>query len=317
MKKNTRSLLMTSLILFCAGLLLSLCASLYGILTDQKIFEVEKKERTIESTTVGIDEILANSPNSFYVKKQAETHFTAVDITSFAGNICICTGTEKAELALDKANTGNLKFEITGNTLIIEEEDPVGFFGFYIGKKGVSFKGLRHIFSPGNAINKQKNITLYLPNDTVLTKLNIDSFAGDIQIQGIDCESVNVSADYGNVSLSKLKNSSAKIFVSGSAGNTKITGCDYASCSINKKIGNIDADLTKKEGQSTVLDTWCGDVTVTSPLPVSCYKLNLSTNFGKVETDRKSFGKKHKENGSSASRISSNLFLGDVSISEK
>ena len=317
MKKTTRSLLITALILFCTGLLLSLSASLYAIITHQKIFDVEKKDKNIESITVGIDDILSHSPNSNFVKKLSDSHFTQIDVTSFAGNVKICTGAEKTELILKKANTSNLNYEIVGGTLKIEEVDPVGFCGIYIGKDGLTFKGLRHIFSPGNAINSRKTIILNLAKDTPLAELNISSYMGNVICEKISAEKIDIHSTIGDIRLKDLANESAKITISGSLTDIDLENNAYSSCSVNTKFGDIDVDLKDQVGQSTILDLWCGDVDMETALPTTYYKLSISTTLGSIERNDKHCGKKLSDSGSTASRISSGILMGDFSLSFK
>lgn len=315
MKKTTRSLLITSLILFCAGLLLALSASLYSIITHKKIFDVEKKEKNIETVTIGIDEILGHSPDSNFVKKLSDKHFTQIDFTNFVGNVEIRGGAEKTELILQKANTNNLNYEITGGTLKIEEVDPVGFCGIYIGKDGVTFKGLRHIFSPGNPVNSKKSIILKLAKDTAVNEININSYIGRVLCENINTDSLNIQSTIGEVKLKGLENPNGKINVTGNTTDISLINNRYSSCAVNTKFGNIEAKLSDQVGQSTILDLWCGDVDVETVLPTSYYKLSISTTVGSIERNDKHFGKKLSDSGSTASRISSGIFLGDFSVS--
>ena len=105
MKKTTRSLLITSLILFCAGLLLSLIFALVAKTSDIKIFDFDKKASTIETVSVDINEILANSPESNYMKKLSKKAFSRIDIISYAGNIVLKKDSERNGIHFEKTNT--------------------------------------------------------------------------------------------------------------------------------------------------------------------------------------------------------------------
>lgn len=315
MKKTTKSLLISALILFCAGLLLALSASLYSLITHKKIFEIEKKDRKIETITVGIDEILSISPDSNFVKKLSNTPFTQIDITNFAGDIKIKTGAEETELSLKKANTNNLKYEIVGGTLKIEELDPVSFGGICIGKDGLSFKGIRHIFSKGNPINSQKTIELTLAKGTILNEINIDSYAGNILCEKVNAEKINIKSTIGNVICKNLENETGKIEIKGSISDIDLQNNAYSSCSVQSKFGNIEGTLSNQIGQSTILDLWCGDIDLETSLPTNFYKLSLSSTLGNIERNDKSYGKKLSDSGSTASRISGTILLGNFDLS--
>ena len=94
------------------------------------------------------------------MNNQSETEFSKVDLTSFAGNIVIRPSDGETRLVLEHTNVNNISYSIIGETLVVKEVDPVGFFGIYIDEDGFSFKGLRQVFGPGNSANTGKTITL-------------------------------------------------------------------------------------------------------------------------------------------------------------
>ena len=77
----------------------------------------------------------------------------------------------------------------------------------------------------------------------------------------------------------------------------------------------MSVKLAEMEGQSTILDLWCGSASVTTKLPTTYYKLNLSSTLGSVSRNGKSEGKKLNEPGNTASRISSSVLFGNASVS--
>lgn len=311
MKKTTRSLLISALILFCAGLLLAIGTTLYAKISKVEVYDIKQKARTIESLSVTIDEILAHSPESNYVKQVSQTKFSRIDLSSYVGDVVLSTAEGEPSLALDEANTNNLSYTVVGDTLVVEEVDPVGFMGFYMDKSGISFKGLRHTFHPGNAVNSEKTITIKLPATYNLTQVDIYSSIGNVTVDGISVATLNVESDYGNVKIKNLTNTNGKISIKGNFTDVDMDKNFYSNCAISTHFGKINTTLLENTNASTILDLWCGKINVKTAPPTTHYKLSLVTSIGAISRNGKEIGKKLNSDGSGAARISSSIFLGD------
>lgn len=311
MKKTTRSLLISALILFCAGLVLAIGTTLYAKISKIEVYDIQKKARTIENVTLTIDEILSRSPESNYVKQISQSKFSKIDLTSFVGDVVLTVSEGDPLLVLDETNTNNISYSVIGDTLTVSEIDPVGFMGFYMDQSGISFKGLRHIFHPGNAVNSEKTVTIRLPADFILTQVDIYSLIGDVTVDGISANSLNVEAGNGNVKIKNLTNADAKITVNGNFTDVKMENNLYTTCAVSTHFGTIETSLLENTNASTILDLWCGDVSVNTVPPTTHYKLSLATTVGSITRNEKEVGKKLNSNGSGAARISSNIFFGD------
>lgn len=311
MKKTTRSLLISALILFCTGLLLAIGTTLYSKIAKVEVYDIKQKARTIESLSVTIDEILSHSPESNYVKQVSQTKFSRIDLSSFVGNVELSVAEDDPVLVLDEANTNNLSYSVVGDTLVVSEVDPVGFMGFYMDKGGISFKGLRHTFHPGNAVNGEKTITIKLPATYTLTQVDIFSSIGDVTIDGISVATLNVESDYGDVKIKNLSNADGKISIKGNFTDVEMEKNFYSNCVISTHFGKIETSLLENTNASTILDLWCGKVSVKTTPPTTHYKLSLATSVGAISRNGKEVGKKLNSDGSGAARISSSIFLGD------
>ncbi len=317
MKRTTRSLLITALILFCTGLLISLIFSLVAKINGVKIFDFEKKASTIESIFVENDDILSKSPESNFVKKLSKKEYSRIDVSSFVGDVTLCKSDKKNGIDFKNTNTNNISYTIVGDTLIVKETDPVGIFGLYIGENGFSFRGLRHIFATGNRINAAKKITIYVPSKIELDKIEISSSVGDVKLDGVSAPEVNITSTIGNVEVENSKNEKAKFKITGNFTDIRLKNNIYASCSVSTKFGNISAKIPKHAEQSNMFDIWIGDVKVNTKLPIEDYKLSISATIGSVSKNKKSCGNKLNEPGMTSSRISSDILLGNFSISSK
>ncbi|WP_027438218.1 DUF4097 family beta strand repeat-containing protein [Lachnospira multipara] len=98
---------------------------------------------------------------------------------------------------------------------------------------GVSFFG-----------NNSGVITITLPYDTNLDKIDIDLSAGNIDIDEIASATTSIKNSAGNVELYKV--SIENLNINTSVGNVKVTDCTVNDCIIDVKTGNIkvkDSDI--------------------------------------------------------------------------
>lgn len=314
MKKTTISLLTTALILFCSGILLATFASLHAKISKIEVFDVETKESKIETLSLSIDDVLKNSPESNYVKKQSSTKYTRIDLTSFVGDVIICTGGQETEIVLEETNTNNLECFVEGDALTIREVDPVGFMGFYVDDSGVTFRGLRHTFHPGNAVNSDKIITVKIPDGLTLNQIDVFATIGNITIDGISADTVNAESGKGLISIKNLKNSESKISVKGNFTNIEMEENQYSNCAISTRFGKINASLLEDAKASTILDLWYGSINVETLLPTSEYKLSITTGNGVVKRNSETIGDTLNHDGTSPARISSSIVIGDFNL---
>ncbi len=314
MRKTTKSLLLTALILFCLGILLTLSGFLTVKIMGIDPFGIPHSSDATEDKTYTLEEILAQSPNSNYIKKLSTKEFTRIDITSFAGDVIIEGGCSETKLELSRANTSNLAIEINGETLTFAEKNPVGFLGFFFSQDGISFKGLRQIFGPANAVDTRRTVKLYLAEGVTLNQIDLRTDYGDVTVSKIDSELVHIKSKFGSAHLSELSCENGKIILQGGIGNVSLSDNRYTSCNVSLKWGKITTTVPEGDAQSTVLDSWIGSVDILTDLPTSYYKLSLSTTIGSVVRNDEESGKELNTPSLTTSRISSHLILGKVSI---
>lgn len=315
MKKTTKRLLITSLILFCAGLLLSLGSFLYVKIMGIDPYGVEKIEKKVESKSVSIDEILASSETSSYVLGVAGNKFTKVDLTSFTGKIILKATEEESYIELEKANTANLSLRVEGETLVVTEKDAVGIMGLYLDSKGFHFKGLRHILGPGNSANTKKIITVYVNSSTPLSQVNLKSVIGDIEIDGISTSEITASATIGNISVKNCTISDGKLAVTGFASSVSLENNKIPATTVATKFGSIHAEIPENKNQSLALEVWKGDIKIITESPTDHFKLTLSTNIGKIFRNGENQGKKLSDSSNTASRISISAVWSKIDLS--
>lgn len=313
MRKSTKSLLITSLILFCAGLFLAVGSAIFVKVKGIDPYGVVEKQKVIENKTISLPQLLEASPESNFVKKLSPKEFHRIDLSSYTGDIVVRSA-DVTSIELQKTNTANLTCSIIGETLTIAEEDQVGILGVYINDEGFSFKGLRHIFGPGNSANLKKVVIVNIAKDFPIDQINIDSKIGDVLVDGITATTLNITAKNGNVELKNLPNVDGKISVKGDTADVEIEDCYYNSCNISVKIGDITADILDLSAVSNVFESWIGNVEIETDLPTTQYKLSLSSTFGSISRNGSLIGKDCKESAENASRITANALLGSISL---
>ncbi len=313
MKRTTKSILITALILLCAGLLLALSSSLFVKIKGINPYGVEKKYQSIEDKTISLTQLLADSPESNFVKKLSNKEFLRIDLTSFAGDVIIRSA-QQTEIELKKADVNNISCKIVGETLVIKEVDPVGFMGIYIDKDGFSFKGLRHMFGLGNTTNAEKTVILNLAEGYKVDQIDINSKIGDVVLDGIDADVLNVSSFIGDVEFKNLKSSESKISVKGNITNVECENSAYNSLSVNTKWGDLEIHVPNLKNLSTVLESWIGHVDVETDIPTTEFKLTFSCALGAISRNGQLCGKELRGDANNPNRITASVLIGNMEV---
>ena len=314
MKKTTKSLLTTALILVVAGLILSLGSFIYAKICGIDIYGVEKKAHKPETRDFTLAKILEDSPESDFAKKLTSTEFTKVDLLSFVGKVEIVPTDGETHVTLTDATLDNITVQVTGSTLTIAEKDEVGFLGVYIGDKGFSYKGLRQIFGPGNSADTGKVMTLYLNRETVPEEISVRSSIGDISVSGIDVQNLTMHSFLGKMTVAGVN--ATKILVEKTFGTLSFENNVYISLSASVRFGKIVGAMPEAAGQSTVLDLWIGSCTVDTDAPLNRYKLTLTATVGSIRRNGESQGKNLQVSSRATNRITSSVLLGRISLND-
>lgn len=313
MKKTTKSLLLSALVLLCTGLLLSVGSAIYVKIKGIDPYGMKAIDESRENKTVSIEEVLTLSPESNFNKKLSEKEFLKIDINSFAGDVIIRSA-ETTCLELKDAAVSNVTYEIVGETLTFSEKDPVGIMGVYIDKGGFSFKGLRQIFGPGNSANTKKCMIVNLAEGSEIDSIKINSKVGNVTVDGVFVNSLEISSASGEITLQNLPNTAAKINCKGSDSDIKMDQSFYSSCNLTTKFGVIQAHVLDLNNLSTVAETWFGDILIETDVPTKEYKLNFSTSNGTVIHNGKDVGEELENHAVNSTRITASSLFGDLGI---
>ena len=314
MKRTTKSLLLTALILFCAGVLLTLGSFLFVKIRGIDPYGLEKSLKTPEDKTVSLDEILEASPNANYNKGTSSVEFSKIEMTSFSGKVAVKPSEKNGTyLDLKHANTQNISYEIVGETLIIKDTKPVGLMGFFVDEGGFSYHGLRQIFGPGNTLESERTVTIYVDPEAEISEISVDSMVGNVLVDGVKVWNLKVAVSIGDAEVKNCTITDGKISVTGSFTDVQVADNHTASIVVSTKIGNIDALLSQPETTSSNFDVWMGTVRIKTTEPTAAYKMNCETVIGGVWRNGEKLGKKIQTDATAAARrVSSSAVFGSI-----
>ena len=318
MKKNTKSMLISALILFCAGLILALGSALFVKIRGIDLYGTPSVSTLREDMEYTLNDILSHSPDSNYMKKLAKQEYARVSVSTYFAEVKIVSTDGPTKVVLEDANTTNLKIQVIGETLTIEEIDPVGIAGIFIDDDGFSFKGLRQLFGHGNSAATEQKIKLYLSNDISIDQLDVVSKAGNTQISALTSERVNIETTFGNILVDSLSTKHGKLNIKGSISNVELKNLTNVTATVTTKIGNIAAEIGGVDAEfNTILETFFGNVSVTTEDPTTFYKLGLTTKLGEITRNGKSNGTSLSDSSTTAKRITASTILGNISLQFK
>lgn len=290
MKKNTVSMLISALILFVTGFLLTVITLIYTSITKIDIYPGQTNNKPeIGSVTKTFEEI--GVLPGVIIKK--------IEITSFVGSVNVFPTSEPSRLVLEKTDLNNLDFSFTDGLLSISEKNPVGFMGVEVSKNGFGFNGLRQIFRWSNNADTSRSVTLYLNPGDFSAVINVNSFVGDIKVRGISCSELYIKNSIGSIMIDSCAMSSV-LNVKSDDSNVYLRHCSYPQATVDVTVGKIFALIGTNK---TSLKTFKGDILVLTQLSDEDYQLRLSTTIGQIspfsyENDKKEYSLYSAENNS-------------------
>ena len=155
--------------------------------------------------------------------KNISQDFTGEEVSSIDLNI------DAASIKIVYGNEFNVKYNLTrGSDVNVELES---------GKLTVSEESSTKIVGISFLNGDTGVITITLPEDTKLDKIDADLAAGNLKIEDIDSEEIAIKSDVGNVKLTEV--TTEKLNIDSSVGNVKITDGSADDCTISVKTGNV------------------------------------------------------------------------------
>ncbi|MGE7022867.1 DUF4097 family beta strand repeat-containing protein [Solibacillus cecembensis] len=160
---------------------------------------------------------------------------------------------------------------------------------------------------------KSPSIKIYVPQDTVLSNITIDSSFGDVNLQSIKYEQFQLDVSYGDISFKKID-----------AGQTEITSAfgdksfhQFSSerLIVNSEYGDIDV-AGELNGKTTINSSF-GDVDLQLSNTKSDIGYDLSTSFGDLTVNNEDYGTKNSQLHDGENQLEVKVTQGDLELSLK
>jgi DUF4097 and DUF4098 domain-containing protein YvlB len=232
--------------------------------------------------------------------------FAVTGFFSFSNNTS--TSTSKVDGTYNYSNVRNIEIDHSIGNLIIKTSDNDDIIvettnvtnDFTIKQKDngdLYIHDDQEFFNVLGRINKNKKIVVYLPEDFVAEKFDIEAGAGNIQIENLKANKFVLVAGFGNVEGDNIIADSC-ILESG-VGNINLNNVNLTNVDIEGGVGNIKiyGELYGK----TIVDSGVGNIKLVLDGDLNDYNINAEKGIGTI-----------KVNGDSISQINSNKNASNV-----
>ncbi len=313
MKHATKKMLITALILFCAGLFLTTVGYIVAAVNDVSVYdENERPKADVKSETYNLNQLTGGES------------FTNLEIRFQVGNVVITkvTGSNQSTVQVSAVDMATFGHGVKDGVLSLADDDvyPSTYYGFSFTSNGFGFNGLRQILNFASAGNKNRTLYINLASDMAdLQNITIHCGAGNVIVRNFTVkDSVSVSVSYGNISVDNIS-IGGSFSASTDLGNISMNDSSYARCELASTRGNIQAYLTGN-GNNT-FDSVAGNVTIEVKNPLQKYEITMSTTTGSVYVGDVEIGSDYTHypdsNEQSLGKIIATAIVGSVKISQR
>lgn len=302
MKKTTISMLITALILFCTGLLVTLITLIYTTATGTDIFSGQN------TATPNVRDYTQTFADMGYKENDL---IKKIDFSMLVGKVEVAATTQESRVEFTQTDINNIVCSFENNTLTVKEINSVAFMGFEISENGMGFNGLRQLFrSVGNASSDRKAVLYINPKDFGGV-INVKCVVGSITCQDLNCEDLSTESTIADVSVMECSFLN-EIKIKGTAGDVYLRKNTYSNCRVNVTSGNIFAIIDQKKHN---FETTVGDILILTQQDKEDYLLRLSNTYGAIrpfdyENSANEFSLYSEENND----ITAKSLLGSITI---
>lgn len=336
MNKITKILLIIGGALLCFGAVLCTLSAALGFRGD---FGVTAKGHYVSFAERG-------GENSRLTRTQLEP-FTEIDISAIAGDIeLVPSDSYFIEYSTD--GTAEVKWSVENGTLKAEGKTPDGgeFYLMRFGRYPWDFN-----IGTGSSLDST-HVKIGYPADALFGTVSLESIYGDIWASGLNCSSLDITAECGDINLSSTAAEQSSI--KNDLGNVDINGLTGVSCKValsmgdadfnsirltgeqltgrldvTNNLGDIDAENVQADGIYFIND--CGDVSlehfyVTRVIDIQLelgdaelsdasggrYNFDLETDLGSVEVAEVDYGSRALISNGAAATIKVHNSMGDI-----
>lgn len=188
--------------------------------------------------------------------------FNSMDISAYCSNINIIESDKFAlEYYLYYENAATKpEYSVNNGKLIFKENRYINFC------------------NQGTSTNNKNYINIFIPQNTSLDVVKLDSQVGDIRIGKINCNNCNINLSVGDINISDCQWAESNIFTD--TGDIDIRGKMLDKNQISTDTGDID--ICGKILGKNQISTNTGDINISTPLSKDDYSGNIHTDVGEI-----------------------------------
>lgn len=160
---------------------------------------------------------------------------------------------------------------------------------------------------------KSPSIKIYVPQDTSLSTITIDSSFGDVELQKVTYEQLNLDVSYGDISFKNINSGLTEI--SNAFGEMTLHQFSSNSLVIDSEYGDIE--VTGELNGKTTINSSFGDVNLQLLNNKSNLGFDLSTFFGEITVNDQDYGSKISQLHDGNTQLDVSLSQGDLELSFK
>lgn len=313
MKNKTKKMLISALILFCAGVLLTTGGYIAAAIGSVSVYETTERPRAdVRSETYNVGQLTGGAS------------FSEIDIRFQVGNVVITkvTGSAQTTVQVSKVDMATFDTKVVDGVLTLADNDdyPSAYYGFSFTSEGFSFNGLRQLLNFGSAADSDRTLYINLASDMAdLKSINVSCGAGDVILRNFSVkDNVKVSVSCGDVRADKVSIGGA-MTLNTDLGNVTVNNCTYSRCEAASTKGDITAYIAG-QGNSN-FDSVAGDVSVIVKNALQNYEITMSATVGSVWVGETEIGSDYTHypdsNTPSNGKIIATAVVGSVNISQE
>lgn len=167
-----------------------------------------------------------------------------------------------------------------------------------------------NIFNWGIKVHTKPHITVYLPEGFEARDTVIDAGAGNIRIEDLNSEKLNINAGVGNIKGNNIKTEEFEI--DGGVGEITLDDVVSNETDIDAGVGSIDIQGTLN-GRNTV-NAGVGDIKLKLNGSTDDYNIKVNPGVGNIYIDGNKYGKMSWNNVTAENSIDIDGGVGNISV---
>ena len=189
-------------------------------------------------------------------------------------------------------NKSDISYQVKDNTFTFKSKMGLNGGRMYI--TSFDFSGLWR----KDITKKTEIVKLYIPRDAEFQNIKLVSECGDISLQDLTAEGMELQVDYGDINIDEFHCKDSRFILE--SGDVSIESADLGDCQIESDYGNVELNLTQK---------------------VEAYSYDLETDYGEIKIPGVSIsgqdGQNYRSTGGDEGKIKVSCDSGDIVIDKK